>query len=58
MKRQFTQKTNQNSQKIVGDLREALGTTIAEHETERRERGEGVAWGDARDLLAGKDDAS
>ena len=45
-----------NSKRILGDLREAIGTTIAEHETERREHGEGVAWGDARDLMAGEDD--
>ncbi len=47
---------SQNSKRIVGELREALGTTIADHESERREHGEGVPWGDARDLLAGEDD--
>ncbi|MBW1883929.1 MAG: LLM class flavin-dependent oxidoreductase, partial [Deltaproteobacteria bacterium] len=36
---------SRNSKRIIGDLREAIGTTIAEHETERREQGEGVAWG-------------
>jgi len=47
---------SRNSKRIIGDLREAIGTTIAEHETERREQGEGVAWGDARDLMAGEND--
>jgi limonene 1,2-monooxygenase len=45
-----------NSARIVGELRDALGKTVEAHEAERRERGEGVAWGDARDLLVGSDD--
>lgn len=45
-----------NSARIVGELREAIGKTVEAHEAERRERGEGVGWGDARDLLVGKDD--
>ena len=46
---------NRNSERIVGDLRKAIGDTIEEHETERKETGRGVAWGDARDLLVGDD---
>ena len=46
---------NQHSRKIVGDLKVAIGTAIEEHEAERRKRGRGVAWGDARDLLVGDD---
>lgn len=42
-----------NSDRIVGDLRKAIGNTISQHEAERRERGRGVAWGDARNLLVG-----
>ncbi|HPG28540.1 MAG TPA: LLM class flavin-dependent oxidoreductase [Myxococcota bacterium] len=46
-----------NSGRIVGDLRRAIGSVVETHEAERRARGEGVAWGDARDLLVGDDDA-
>jgi len=46
----------QHSEQIVGDLRDAIGKTIAEHEAERKKRGSGVAWGDARDLLVGEDE--
>jgi limonene 1,2-monooxygenase len=49
---------SRHSQEIVGELRQAIGTTIAEYETERRTRGGGVAWGDARDLLAGEDSSA
>ncbi len=45
-----------HSHEIVGGLRKAIGETVEAHERERRERGEGVAWGDARDLLVGKDE--
>jgi hypothetical protein len=45
-----------NSATIVGDLRNAIGKTISQHEAERAERGSGVSWGDARDLLVGDDD--
>ncbi len=44
-----------NSAQIVGELRDAIGKTVEAHEAERRERGDGVAWGDARDLLVGQD---
>ena len=33
----------------------AIGNVIEEHEAERKKRGRGVAWGDARDLLVGDD---
>ena len=46
-----------NSTRIVGDLRKAIGQTVEAHEGERRARGSGVAWGDARDLLVGNDEA-
>ncbi|MBW2496964.1 MAG: LLM class flavin-dependent oxidoreductase [Deltaproteobacteria bacterium] len=46
----------QHSEQIVGDLKNAIGKTIAEHEAERKKRGSGVAWGDARDLLVGEDE--
>ncbi len=45
----------ENSGRVVGDLRQAIGKSIEEHEQERRETGRGVAWGDARDLLVGED---
>jgi limonene 1,2-monooxygenase len=45
-----------NSKRIVGDLRQAIGQTIADHEAERRAGGSSVAWGDARDLLVGEDE--
>jgi limonene 1,2-monooxygenase len=45
-----------NSANIVGDLRNAIGTTIGQHEAEREARGKGVSWGDARGLLVGDDD--
>ena len=45
----------ENSGRVVGDLRQAIGQSIEEHEQERRETGRGVAWGDARDLLVGED---
>lgn len=45
-----------HSTTIVGDLRRAIGQTVEAHEAERRRRGEGVAWGDARDLLVGDDE--
>ncbi|MAG29789.1 MAG: LLM class flavin-dependent oxidoreductase [Deltaproteobacteria bacterium] len=45
----------ENSLTIVGNLRKAIGETVEAHEAERRERGKGVAWGDARDLLVGDD---
>jgi limonene 1,2-monooxygenase len=42
------------SDKLIGDLRGALGKAIAEHEQERERRGgQGVAWGDGRELLVG-----
>jgi limonene 1,2-monooxygenase len=44
-----------NSPTIVGELRNAIGKTVEAHESERQARGEGVAWGDARDLLVGDD---
>ena len=45
---------SRNSELIVGSLRDALGKAIQDHEAERAARGgEGVAWGDARDLLVG-----
>ena len=47
---------SQHSKKIVGDLRQAIGSTIAEYEEERLKSGKGVAWGDARDLLVGDDE--
>jgi len=47
-----------NSTTVVGDLKKAIGQTIADHEQERATRGEGVAWGDARDLLVGDDSDS
>ncbi|MGE4651306.1 MAG: LLM class flavin-dependent oxidoreductase [Myxococcota bacterium] len=43
-----------NSERVVGDLRAAIGKAIEEHEEERSESG-GVAWGDTRDLLVGDD---
>ena len=46
---------NKHSKKIVGDLKLAIGSVIEEHEAERKRRGKGVAWGDARDLLVGDD---
>ncbi|MEZ4333646.1 MAG: LLM class flavin-dependent oxidoreductase [Myxococcota bacterium] len=46
---------NKHSKKIVGELKVAIGNVIAEHEAERQQRGGGVAWGDARDLLVGDD---
>ena len=47
---------SEHSATIVGDLRRAIGKTVAAHEDERRRRGKGVAWGDARDLLVGDDE--
>lgn len=47
---------SEHSTTIVGDLRKAIGETVEAHESERRARGRGVAWGDARDLLTGEDD--
>jgi limonene 1,2-monooxygenase len=47
---------SQNSKKMIGDLRQAIGSTIAEYEDERRKTGKGGAWGDARDLLVGEDE--
>lgn len=47
---------SRNSERIVGDLRKAIGDTISEYEAERKARGTGVAWGDARNLLVGDDD--
>lgn len=44
-----------HSATIVRDLRNAIGQTVEAHEEERRKRGRGVAWGDARDLLVGDD---
>lgn len=44
-----------NSKTVVGDLKKAIGDTIEIHEKERVARGQGVAWGDARDLLVGED---
>ena len=46
-----------NSATVVGNLRTAIGKTIETHEKERAARGKGVAWGDARDLLVGEDEA-
>jgi len=46
---------NKHSKKIVGELKSAIGSVIEEHEAERKKRGHGVAWGDARDLLVGDD---
>lgn len=46
----------QNSAQVVGELKQAIGQTIESHEKERAARGQGVAWGDARDLLVGNDD--
>ena len=46
---------NANSERVVGDLRTAIGKAIEEHEAERSESGGGVAWGDTRDLLVGDD---
>jgi limonene 1,2-monooxygenase len=46
---------NKHSKKIVGELKVAIGNVIEEHEAERKKRGRGVAWGDARDLLVGDD---
>jgi len=48
---------SEHSETIVGDLKDAIGKTVERHEAERRLRGHGVAWGDARDLLVGDDDA-
>ena len=45
-----------NSERVMGELRDAIGNTIEKHESERREKGRGVAWGDARELLMGEDD--
>ena len=45
-----------NSERIVGDLRQAIGNVISEHEKERSERGSGVAWGETKGLLVGDDD--
>lgn len=42
-----------HSKKIVGELKVAIGNVISDHEAERQRRGQGVAWGDARDLLVG-----
>ena len=47
---------SQNSEAIVGDLRRAIGQTVETHEAERQERGRGVSWGDARDLLVGNEE--
>jgi limonene 1,2-monooxygenase len=47
---------SENSATVVGDLRNAIGKTIEVHENERVARGQGVAWGDARDLLVGDDE--
>ena len=44
-----------HSKKIVGELKVAIGQVIEEHEAERKKKGHGVAWGDARDLLVGDD---
>lgn len=44
-----------NSKRVVGDLRAAIGKAIEEHEEERLESGRGVAWGDGRGLLVGDD---
>lgn len=46
---------SKHSKKIVGELKVAIGNVIEEHEAERKKRGRGVAWGDARDLLVGDD---
>lgn len=46
-----------NSATIIGGLKKAIGQTIDGHEKEREARGKGVAWGDARDLLVGEDEA-
>lgn len=46
---------HKHSKKIVGELKVAIGNVIEEHEAERKKRGRGVAWGDARDLLVGDD---
>ena len=46
---------DKHSKKIVGELKVAIGNVIEEHEAERKKRGRGVAWGDARDLLVGDD---
>jgi len=45
----------QNSAKVVADLRVAIGSEIEEHEARRREKGDGVAWSDGRGLLVGDD---
>ena len=45
-----------NSATIVGDLRNAIGKTISQHEAERAERGSRASWGDPRNLLVGGDD--
>ncbi|MBW2268493.1 MAG: LLM class flavin-dependent oxidoreductase [Deltaproteobacteria bacterium] len=47
----------ENSGTIVGDLRRAIGKTVEAHEEERRARGSGVSWGDARDLLTGENES-
>lgn len=46
----------QHSSQIIGGLRQAIGKTVEAHEAERRAKGRGVAWGDARNLLVGKDE--
>jgi len=44
-----------NSKRVVGDLRVAIGKAIQDHEDARQESGRGAAWGEGRGLLVGDD---